>query len=426
MRTALLVALLFLYLAIPRLQWTPARGLEVVRPSVLSGDEPHYMLVVNSILFDHDLRLEDDYRRVHEGGAQAGLAFRGNELDHHTILVDKRTGAHGLWQEVYNWRVHVRCNWPCVPFLKVQPGFDPGPDVIEVPAHPVGFPALLALLIAPFRPTLQNSESLAFTALAFLAWLAVLATYFAARRSGLTPNEALLAALLAGIASPLLAYARSMFAEGAAALALALAYWALVAERPALAGAACAAAAVMKPPYGLIALAWAALRWRQGRKREAFRILAAAAAGGTALVIFNYALARTPAISGTIGFLPAQGPEAIGVHFFSNAHGLFAFVPWAAAAMFALPAEMAIGALPVVLLFVSADLGPVGFCYGPRYFVPFIPWLAIATVPVWKRARPALRVGLAVLAVLSALIAVGGALRYREMWDRPSIAALRR
>ncbi len=425
MRAALLVALLFLYLLTPRLEWTPARGLQRVAPSVLSGDEPHYMMVVNSILFDHDLRLEDDYRRVREGGAQAGLGFRGNELDHHTILVDRRTGAHGLWQEVYDWHTHVRCSWPCVPFRKVLPGFDPGPDVIEVSAHPLGFPALLALLIAPFRPTLETSESYAFTAIALLAWLAVVATGFAGKRAGFTPDEALMAALLAGIASPLLAYGRSMFCEGTAAFFLTLAYWALSAGRPALSSAACVAAAALKPPFGLVALGWAALRWRQGRKREAIRLFTAAAVGGAALMLFNYAIARTPVISGTAGFIPASGPEAIGVHFFSNAHGLFAFAPWAAVAMFALPLEMIFGAAPVVFLVVATDLGPVGYCYGPRYLVPFIPWLALAMVPVWRRASLRARVGIAALAALGLLIAVPGAVRYREMWDRPSIAALR-
>jgi len=82
--------------------------------------------------------------------AQAGLGYRGNELDHHTILVNLRTGEQALWQRVYDWQRHVPCRQqPCVPFRKLMPGFAPGPDVIEVPAHPPAWPLLLAAMIAP-------------------------------------------------------------------------------------------------------------------------------------------------------------------------------------------------------------------------------------------------------------------------------------
>jgi hypothetical protein len=44
-------------------------------PAIYSGDEPHYLMVVHSILFDHDLDLRDDYRRARNGDVNAGAAL---------------------------------------------------------------------------------------------------------------------------------------------------------------------------------------------------------------------------------------------------------------------------------------------------------------------------------------------------------------
>ena len=36
-------------------------------PGALLGDEPHYLLMLNSLIFDHDLQLQQDYQRVARG-----------------------------------------------------------------------------------------------------------------------------------------------------------------------------------------------------------------------------------------------------------------------------------------------------------------------------------------------------------------------
>ena len=44
---------------------------------------------------------------------------------------------------------------------------------------------------------------------------------------------------------------------------------------------------------------------------------------------------------------------------------------------------LAWGALPVLLVFSVNEAQGGGYCYGPRYLIPFIPWLALATVAAW-------------------------------------------
>ena len=427
-------------------------GLTPTPPGVVSGDEPHYLMVVSSLLYDRDLQLQDDYRRVLAGGPQAGLDYRGNELDHHTILVDVRTGEHDLWQRVYDWSVHVPCTQPCVPFRKLLPRLGPGPDVIEVPAHPPAWPALLALMVAPLRPGPEALERVAANAVALLAWLALVATALAGRRAGFSQGEALGAALLAGIASPWLAYTRSYFAEVPIGLALSLALWALLSRRPVLAGLAVVAAAALKPPFGLIGPVWAADLWLHGRRKEALRLGTVVLGGGAAIVAFNLWLAHTPVVFGSAPFgFGGAGLGGIGVMLFDNAHGLLNFAPWAVLALWVAarpgvdrsaggpdatsaagpwtrsPSRpdwvrwVSLGAAPYLAI-VAVNKSPEGgYCYGPRYWIPLIPWLALLAMQA--RGARKLLVG---LALISAITAIPGALRYRHLFNEPAMAALLR
>ena len=93
---AALAEMLWVTVFVARTELRPGPTLRAATAGVTSGDEPHYLLILNSILRDGDLQLEADYRRVAAGGGDAGMRFRGVHLDHHTILVDRESGAHAL------------------------------------------------------------------------------------------------------------------------------------------------------------------------------------------------------------------------------------------------------------------------------------------------------------------------------------------
>ena len=427
MRTLLLfLALAVTYAAVSRVELRGGR-LSWTRPAVTTGDEPHYLMAANSLKFDHDLFLQDDYRKVREGGAGAGLGFRGNALDHHTVLVDRATGAHALWQDIYDWTSHVDCQPPCVPFRRLKAGFEPRPSVVEVPAHPLGFPATVALAGIALRAGVEEMEPVGAGVTAGFCLVALAGLWLAARRAGYSPWEAAAAVVLAGIASPLLAYGRSFFSEPAAACALALALWALAARRPLPCGIALGLAAAIKPVFLLTGLPWAWVAFREGRKRDAAFLLGAAALWALAIVAFNLRLARTPFVSGTQGFVPAQGLESVGVLLFSNRHGLFTFAPWAIFVLLRirtpwrepLVRETVFGMAPALLVTFAGEFSGGGICYGPRYFVPFLPWLALVAVACLRGARRWERALLAGLTAISLVISAGGALRYRVMFDQP-------
>src|SRR5689334_14565569 len=76
----LIVLLLWPQLFAAELGWS---GKYLGWARVLTGDEPHYLVLVNSVLNDHDLDLRNNYESVLEGSEQAGARFRFSNLDHH-------------------------------------------------------------------------------------------------------------------------------------------------------------------------------------------------------------------------------------------------------------------------------------------------------------------------------------------------------
>jgi hypothetical protein len=158
---ALLLAALW---GITRVEWLPDGHLELTSPHVTFGDEPHHLLVLNSILFDHDLELQDDYKRAILGPDAGGIYLP----DHHTIIVNRRTGRHGIWVEDHT-----------------DPDFAPGPDVYEVSSHPIAYPALLAALIFPFHPKMEDVQSDASLVMVLICWLGAIFTFLLARKVGM-------------------------------------------------------------------------------------------------------------------------------------------------------------------------------------------------------------------------------------------------
>jgi hypothetical protein len=367
------------------------------------------------------LVLQDDYERVARGGLEAGARFAGVELDHHTVVVNRRSGHHALgYNNGFSWQRN--------PGLE----FAPSADVYEVPAHPVTFPAILALAIWPSRPTIADAEGEAGLVVAIIAWLAALATYFVARRAGMSRVLALFAALLLVLASPWLAYSRSYFREPAIGLALILALWAAAADFPIGSALGVVAAAAMKPAYLFVGASFAAEEFRERRWADTFKIVLGLALATATFIVVSLWLRRTVVRSGLrMLFSVSDRFDTL----FDFRHGLLVFAPWTLlgliesfrASFSFLPRDRMVRrmAAPLAInLIASSGFGP-GFCYGPRYWVPFLPWLAVATVQGLQRSGFATRAVTAALIFVSVAIAVPGALCYPELFHRTPLQGWR-
>ncbi|WP_146509843.1 hypothetical protein [Thalassoglobus neptunius] len=138
-------------------------------PKVYSGDEPHYYIVLYSLLFDGDLNLQNNYQNVHQGGMNAGSRMSGSSLDHHTIWFDD--GVMTRWNDIYlgwdePWDLDE--NGHHVPTPKANPRDQNGHHP-EYSTHPAGYPLFLAALTFGISdPVLLESAAV------YLSWIATL------------------------------------------------------------------------------------------------------------------------------------------------------------------------------------------------------------------------------------------------------------
>ncbi len=414
------LALLFIW-GITQVEYDHHRGFQIVAREAISGDGPHYLIIVNSILFDHSLEVQHAYARAAEGGFDAGKRFRHGLPDHHTIVVNRRTGHHAPWGfPVAGWAAIRNPNNE----------FRPSPDVYEVPAHPVAFPALLALAIAPFHPAPAQVEPEVGLVLALIGWIGIVATYLMARRGGFRRTPALVAAGVLLLASPWLPYCKDYFAETTIGVCLALALLAWNDDRPIIAALLAAAAAIIKPSFAVVGAGFLIETIRERRWRDTIAMAVTLAVSAAALMGFNYWLAGTPVIAGVGEWQIAHYLDSFEVTMFHPEHGLVIFAPWTILAAFAIAhaydrfemdsAMLRRMAWPLILylvLMAMTRFGP-GYCYGPRYWVPFLPWLAVAAVQMLRTARRRTMVAGIVLIALGMAIAIPGTLQLPQMYSK--------
>jgi hypothetical protein len=419
--------------------FNPQTGrLRTVSPGAVSGDEHQYLMVVNSILFDRDIDLQKDYRRVKEGGWEAGRYFRGRYIEHHSLLVDPVSKEHDYFSN------HFDKNFPCVDRecldrLDGSSKFSNPYALVEKSAHPIGFPLFIAALLAPTFPTLEQVEVRMAYVVLFICLAASLFTYRVAREIGLSVGLALATAALLIFASPWIVYSKSYFSEPLLGLVMIAGLYALQSNRPVWAGLASAAAFSIKPLFALIGLGWLLERCWMREYRQALRLGSILAAGILIFCSFNRWQTGFWIVGGHIDPMTIWvSPNPLKT-LFDGRYGLFVFVPWAVFSWLVLakalpgPRESSSNTLlrqmafPTLLFWglVSFHYTLGSSCYGCRYWVPFLPWFSIAAMEGVAKVKNWLRGLFVYLALSGVLIAVPAAMCYPFVWDKPPLTALR-
>lgn len=379
-----------------------------------SGDEPHYLLILSSLLEDGDFDLANNYAAVHRGSAQAGQRFAGSSMDHHTSWFEGDTRVR--WSDVYEntWTRSSSGAWTAALRPDMQP-YD-GP---EISLHSIGH----ALVLAPFLYLFRGTRWVEPIAL-FMSGLAVVIAMLMFRMllEGLVTDRRMLdlVTVLTFLGTPIWHYGRSLFVEPFLLMFAVSAYaLALRRDRAWIPGLLIGLGVLMKPVFVLIGLPLLLRRrWVTGVPIAVAVLL---------VLITNHLLLgawdRTaqPWISGDFvrGFFGLLlSPE----------HGLFAFAPIAVIALpglFLFDAEERLLFLAPFVAYVLVhalwfDWGG-GWSYGPRFLVPVIPFVMIGLVRlrdlvstrhIWSKGDVVI-LGLASLAI-NAL----GALPYWRSWGR--------
>jgi len=355
----------------------------------VSGDEPHYLLMAQSLWREHDLDLRDNHARQ-------------------------------------DWREYTP--GPITPHYGA-----PRVDGRPYPAHSPG----LALLLAPLyalggRPLCVIAMTLAAAGLSLEMWKA-------ARRLTSDDEASLLAWSLA-LVPPVAFYAFEIYTEVPASLALAVSLRLLL-SGPGAAGAVGAALLASALPWlhlkmmpAALALALVALVRLRGPARVAF--LAVAAAMGAGFLLYYRAIFGVASPLAIYGGLPrdADGSplRALAGLFLDRSFGLLPYAPVFLIALAGLGRLVRLRAWEPLLV-GAAVIAPVlpwrmwwgGQCPPARFLVPLVPVLALALA-----ARVAVsRTGLArwrwPLALLGIATTIGmtlrpGALLLLNRGDRPT------
>lgn len=403
------LGLALVYVAAAHVSWAPGSGFSLETPHTTAGDEPHYLIIVHALLYERSLDLGPAYTHVANGGIEAGRVWQGKPINRHVILVDPESGAAAIGVESDFQSGHVASLGKDLALVK------------QAPAHPPLFPAILAAVLAIVRPAPEHLETWVGWCVLAIAFATLPLVFALARRAGASVREAWAAVLLVGLASPWLPYARSYFCEPAIGLCLVLGLLALQAGHVRRAALAASCAMAMKPLFVLVPVSWIVERAWQRQWRQVRDITIVCGVCGIALIAANLAIASTPLISGAEGWYFARGLEGALALSVSPASGVLVFATWVVVPIVLARGElarwalMAIGACMGLVALFGAAHG--GYAYGPRYWVPFLPWLAVLAV-TGVRDRSLARWLLAALAVLGAAMAIPGALQYHRLFSR--------
>lgn len=275
--------------------------------------------------------------------------------------------------------------------------------------------------------------------------------FVVARQIGYGEREALIGALVFGLATLAWPYAKTCFSEPLAGLCLLIAFWALLRLREsaspaisAIGGAALAlAVATRYANLAMIPLFGAFLvyeTWRRnimpGQNSLAlWRVVGAfvlpLAIAAALLAAYNVARYGNPLDT---GYLPEERfdgnwLEGVAGLLVSPGRGLFLYAPVLLLALPAIPtfvlrhraiAVLAYSiALTHVLLYGKWFMWHGGYAWGPRFMVPTVPFLVIALLPVivWMQGSARWRGFFVLLVVLSMLIQVLGLSVHFELFQ---------
>jgi len=399
------------------------RRLHLGLPYVYSTDEPHYLTGLNSVLWDGDAELSNNYARTNWGHVDTGILRAGQLIDHHTYLpsfvgtVYPHSSLFGSFGVRADHDASGRRRPPVLRFPA------DGALPLEYSWHPT-YPFFL---VAPLLSLLPRTavEPVLLCLLSALTGLA--AWRFRELCTTLVPSGLYADLAMVGVfvGTPVLYYSRALFPECFFVILTVVACHAvMVRGRWFVAGLCFMLAAALKPPAALLAVPALLLLWRRDIRKSLLTF--ALVCVGVGFSFFELRVLK--GISKGGGRVAAERLFDVShlnympwANLFDRRFGLFTYAPVLAVALLGwlplcrrFPYESGALLAGVVLNFAFACLiGFYGSSYGGRYLVPFIPLLGVGFAGIWLYpllARRLLLVGFGALLVWSTLINLKGSL----------------
>lgn len=414
-------------------------------PHAITGDEPHYLVMINSVLEDGDLNVRNNYESVYLGSLQAGRTWSGQPLDHHTLWFQGE--ARIRWQEVYDWSA-----WTQVPLSTIPrdtrgvliPQRRAGTESQRIdPNHPeyMQHPPGLALLLAPVLYPLHGTKFLE-PAAVFCSFIVTVVSvmffwsWMQKYSADAAWNRVVVAVTFLG--TPSWHYARALYTEPYMVLCTAAAYGlALTSERAALSGLFIGVGVLMKAPYALLAIPLFLYFFLQRQFAKAASFALPVFIAVLVTLALNAQQFGSP-FRQVYAWQSRSVWEGLGVVLFDwHGDGIVPFVPAVLVALFGWPRlirEHGLDAFVIALGFLLYAgvmvLWPLyGLQYGPRLVLPvlILPLVGLIEIPRTSICRLSVfRVVAAALLGLSVLINFLGAVPpWKNISKHPLVELLR-
>ena len=402
----------------------------VSQQTIYSGDEPHYLIALNSVINDHDFDLSNNYLRVSEGFGDAGARFLYAQLAHHTVFVKK--GEKPIsWLNVFN--MHTLARNPDFADISLL-------GYTERPNHPHIVTLIYVLFMYPLLGFMGTEQAaLVVTELFAVAGIGVfwiLCSHYFHR------NKQIVATLLFAFCTPFWFYARTLYSEVLTALLLLLSLHLVLRGRaPVITGFLTSILIGIKISFIPVPLIFLLYMWYVGRKQELLKFGLGFSLFLGIFVLLNYFIYYDPLYFSIVGnvfdtYSSLWGQsvlEGIWGTLASPSHGILPFAPYAIFALFSSGAIFVkhkykyyiiilITLSMIILYSLWKDWGG-GYSFANRFAVPVMSFLVLlAYVAIESTHKKILRYFFYVLVLYSFILHTQSVFTNPELVvDRPPI-----